>query len=523
MPERSELPENSKELAIYRRLLAIAGTVYLLWWFAVELLLPNSFNPFLSRFLVVLFIFCALAFSYVSNSAKRHLKILFIASAWLITAHYYYLFYGNAADINWIVGSYVTVVAISFSLFSRAALLSYSVFVILLSLGLWVLVPSLSHSVFFLGLATILFQANIGLGTRLTALKNLADSNERFQMLFNSTFEGVLVHQDGRVVGVNKSMARMFGYSQTEFLGRDAFDIIHPEERARAVLNMTASNGVPYETRGYTKSHQALDIEVRGKDFIYKKRPARLVTIQEIGDRKRAESERIAALTLKENVRVRDEFISIASHELKTPISSLMLQIQLLERDAKKGLLKNYSDEEIDEVFVIFNRQVSRLTELVETMLDVSRISTEPLVLDLKSFDLSALIHEVTGSSVSVEVPDSLIIIGDRNRVKQVVENLVTNGIKYGEGKPVQIKAFAEADEAVLIVEDQGLGIAPEFTERIFDRFERAISAKNISGLGLGLYITKQIVQAHGGSISVRTALGAGSVFTVRLPLKPRP
>lgn len=225
---------------------------------------------------------------------------------------------------------------------------------------------------------------------------------------------------------------------------------------------------------------------------------------------------------MAENVRIRDEFISIASHELKTPISNLKLQTQLIERDLRRQP-ESYSIDKVAEVAALFNRQVNRLLELVETMLDVSRISSGRLNLEKKDFDLSEDIQDVVTTlnlknKITIETPAHLMIHADCSRTKQIIENLLTNAIKYGDNKPAQISVRAENGQAIIAVEDQGLGIAPEYLDRIFNRFDRAISAHNISGLGLGLYIARQIVEAHGGTITVKSQLGKGSVFTVTLP-----
>jgi PAS domain S-box-containing protein len=527
MSEMGTSLENTKDLTVYRRLLVLAGVIYLLWWFAVDSLLPLAFNPFLGRVLVVLVVFTVFGLSYLNVGVRKHIRILSILCIWLITLHYYYLFYGNGGDSNWIVGCYITVMAVNFCLLSNAALLSYSLFVLLLSIGLVIFVPTLRLSVFLPGLVTIVVQANFGLRARLSVIKNLAESNERFQFLFNSTFEGVLVHRRGLIVSVNDAAAKMTGHSKEELIGRNILDIVHPDERVIAREKMLQEDVAPYELRGITKDGQTLPLEVRAKAFTYDKDQARLVTVQDIGDRKRAEKEKVEALTLAENVRVRDEFISIASHELKTPISSLTLQIQMIERELSRGG-GHYSTEQLAEFVALFNRQIHRLTELVETMLDVSRISAGRLTLDFQRTDLANLVREVVThlraryqpSEIRMDVPEHLWLEADHGRLVQVVENLVTNAIKYGQGRPIQVCVLMQDDQALLVVEDHGLGIAPEFVERIFDRFERAISARNISGLGLGLYIARQIVEAHHGRVTVKSELGQGSVFTVNLPLR---
>jgi signal transduction histidine kinase len=226
-------------------------------------------------------------------------------------------------------------------------------------------------------------------------------------------------------------------------------------------------------------------------------------------------------LDLKKAVRARDEFLSVASHELKTPLTTLKLQAQLRRRNLEKGELtaKNVVDDE---------RQIGRLARLVDDMLDVSRISSGKFKLAPEDFDLSELVKEVVERfgpqllnakiAISVEAPKPVTGHWDRPRIEQVFTNLLTNAMKYGEGRPVAISVALRSGFAELEVADNGLGIQPSDHDRIFHAFERA-APSGVSGLGLGLYIAKQLVEAHGGTIHVESANGQGARFIVGLPL----
>lgn len=524
------ITEYTRDIALYRRLLVIAGGVYLGWWLGIHLILPNAFNPLPSRLAVVTVIFAIWGLSFVSAWVRARVRLFLIASTWLITLHFYFLFYENGGDANWVIGSYITVIAINLCLLTAASLLSYSVYVTVLSALMAYLLPHLRDSIFLPGLLTILVQANMGLRARASIIRNLIASNERFQLLFHATFDGIIVHEGGKILTTNESMSQISGFSREELVGRSVLDILAPEERATVQVKLGQDEVIPYETHGLRKDGRITDVEVRAKNFQYDGRSVRLVTIQDISDRKKADRERVKALTAIENLRVRDEFISIASHELKTPISSLKLQTQMIERDLKHGVSDLDTPEKIADVMALFHRQIDRLTELVESMLDVSRISAGRFTLDLADVDLAELarqsvklmsVHTLsTGAPpIEVRVPQSLVVKGDRRRLQQVIENMLSNSLKYGNRKPISVELRTDAAEAQLIFRDHGLGIAPEFLPRIFDRFERAISARNISGLGLGLYITRQIVESHGGTVSVTSDLGVGSVFTVHLPI----
>jgi len=232
----------------------------------------------------------------------------------------------------------------------------------------------------------------------------------------------------------------------------------------------------------------------------------------------------------QEAIRLRDEFLSIASHELKTPLTPLNLKLQMLAREAQRQPESPFR-KFVEDYIVIGSRQVKKLSELVGDLLDVARIAGGRLRLELEEMDLGTLAREVVtryepeavraGSTLVLEAKESVAGYWDRLRLEQVLTNLVDNAIKYGAGKPIHIQLEAEASRALLRVRDEGIGIAQEKLSRIFERFERAVSDRHYGGLGLGLYITRTIVEAMGGSIQVESTLGQGATFTVVLPRKP--
>lgn len=245
-------------------------------------------------------------------------------------------------------------------------------------------------------------------------------------------------------------------------------------------------------------------------------------TVIDIHDRKMAE------LNTSEALHARDEFLSIASHELKTPLTTLKLQSDLQKRKIKKDELVNIPAR-FEAFLELTDKQVSRLSRLVDDMLDVARIRTGKLTFEYEKVDMCELVADVisrlsnqfTKSAYSLpEIPYCTNATGewDRMRVEQVVTNLLTNAIKYGNNRPIQVSIDTDSENVILTVSDHGIGIANIDQVKIFDRFERAVNANDISGLGLGLYITKQIVTAMRGQISVESKLGEGSTFQVKLP-----
>ncbi len=229
-------------------------------------------------------------------------------------------------------------------------------------------------------------------------------------------------------------------------------------------------------------------------------------------------------------IRLRDEFLSIASHELKTPLTPLSLKLQMLSREARRQLDSPFR-RAVEDYITVGSRQVKRLSELVGDLLDVARIAGGRFRLEFEEVELSTLTREVVarhepeatraGSRLVLEAQEAVVGHWDRLRLEQVITNLVDNAIKYGAGKPIHIQLEADAGRALLRVRDEGIGIAPENLSRIFDRFERAVSDRHYGGLGLGLYITRTIVEAMGGTIQVESTLGQGATFTVVLPRAP--
>jgi signal transduction histidine kinase len=260
-------------------------------------------------------------------------------------------------------------------------------------------------------------------------------------------------------------------------------------------------------------------------------------TLRQMGALQQARAEQEALLgelqatqaQLQRAVKMRDDFMSMVSHELRTPLNTLGLESQMRRMHIQRGTMPG-ADQwkamvERDE------RQIRSMLRLIDDMLDVSRLrsngtlSITPAPIDLKLLlervvDVFSAQMGAANCSLSLHAPASVNGVWDEYRIEQVVANLLTNAERYGAGKPVQVCLFTIGDMAVVEVRDEGIGISQEDQSRIFDQFER-VTPKNVAaGLGLGLYITRQIVQAHGGDISVSSRPGVGSTFTMRLPLR---
>jgi PAS domain S-box-containing protein len=231
----------------------------------------------------------------------------------------------------------------------------------------------------------------------------------------------------------------------------------------------------------------------------------------------------------QEAVRVRDDFLSIASHELRTPLTPLRIHFQRLFDE--RGEMTVTRPDRLQVILQRCDRQVRRLETLIENLLDVSRITAGKLSLELADVDLGELVKDVAvrfteelaaaDCRLTLELAAPVMGRWDRLRVEQVVTNIVGNAIKYGCGQPIEIGLQMTDRSARLSIRDHGIGIAAGDLERIFQRFHRLVSSPSLGGLGLGLYIAKQIVDAHAGSITVESTPGAGTQFIVDLPANP--
>lgn len=232
---------------------------------------------------------------------------------------------------------------------------------------------------------------------------------------------------------------------------------------------------------------------------------------------------------LANSLAVRDEFLSIASHELKTPITTLILQLEISRMKIEQQAADVWPS--IAKYFDKSKDQADKLVALIDDLLNVTRLEAGKTHYEKSRFDFSFLVKEhveefreqfeLNRTPLTLHASDPVWLIGDRTKLGQVITNLLTNAMKYGNQAPVHITVAKENGMAKLVVQDQGIGIAADKHQKIFERFERAVSARSISGLGLGLFIAHSIVSHHNGKIIVESEPSKGSTFTVELPAEP--
>ncbi len=225
-------------------------------------------------------------------------------------------------------------------------------------------------------------------------------------------------------------------------------------------------------------------------------------------------------------IRGRDDFLSVASHELRTPLTAMQLQVESLLRSLE--LNRPIEEEKLRARLTRVDAQLGRLNSLIEQLLDVGRLAGGRLVIERQPVELGALLRELVEelhdqftaarSRVEVRCGETLEGQWDRARLEQVFTNLLTNALRYGESRPVEVTAARQGDAAVVRITDHGIGIDPVDHARIFERFERASASTNYGGLGLGLWIVRELVALHGGSVAVESTPGSGATFAVVLP-----
>jgi signal transduction histidine kinase len=231
-------------------------------------------------------------------------------------------------------------------------------------------------------------------------------------------------------------------------------------------------------------------------------------------------------------IRARENFISIASHELRTPLAPIRLQVQRMLRGLQKHP-ETMPPERVVEALEVVDRQVGRLTSLLENVLDLTRLRLERLPLSLADLDLSTLVDEIASTlreplaqaqcTLRIDRRGTVTGTWDRARLTQVLNNLLVNAMRHGGPGPIDLALMGDDDKVAVVVRDHGPGIPAGDADRVFRRFEHAARQAEAHGLGLGLYISREIIQAHGGKLTVESPSGGGAAFRIELPRRAVP
>ena len=384
-----------------------------------------------------------------------------------------------------------------------------------------------------------LFVVTLSVGAERKAAVNLA---EQLKVTLASIGDAVIATDAvGRVTQVNLVAERLTGWTEVEALGRpleEVFVIVNEETRqpVENPIDRVLREGVIVGLANHTVLIARTGPEVPVDDSAAPIRAAdgnvqgAVLVFRDVTDRRRIERERSNLIAdLQAAVHARDEFLSIASHELRNPVNAVQLQLVGILRAFQRGSsgTDEMGSEGLRDRVALARDQVGRLTRLIDNLLDVSRIRGGAIALELEDVDLKDVVQNVISQFVDEAEPGQMTldadhaVVGhwDRLRLEQVVSNVLSNAIKYGEGRPILISLDSDQRVARLSVKDHGIGIAPEQQERLFARFERGVSRRRYGGFGLGLWITRQLVDAMGGDITVVSRAGEGATFSIVLPI----
>ena len=348
----------------------------------------------------------------------------------------------------------------------------------------------------------------------------LEGAEHPYRVLVESMNEGAVSLSDERtIIYCNSAFARMVGTPLDRIMGSDVCEFVPPEDReaVETLIRQGLRQSVRAEVVLLPRSGDPIPTQFSLNPVDLEGKPSIGVIVTDLSQRKRQEEAEAA-------VRMRDEFLAIASHELRTPLSTLVLRLGLLERHAQAG--------DLDQVKASVNRakdQTERMRRLVDRLLDVSQLASGRLQLELEQGDLGEVVKEAAGrfaedasnskSELHLTAEKGITARVDRFRLDEAIGNVISNAIKYGAGKPVGIELKANNGKATLVVQDRGIGIPVEDLSRIFGRFERTKATHNYGGLGLGLYIAKQVIEQHKGAIRAESRSGGGARIVIELPL----
>jgi PAS domain S-box-containing protein len=348
----------------------------------------------------------------------------------------------------------------------------------------------------------------------------LEGAEHPYRVLVESMNEGALsLSRDGLILYCNSAFARMVGVVLDQIMGRDVCEFVPAEDRdkIKKLIRQGLREPVRAEAALLPASGEGLPTQFSLNPVDIGGKPSVGVVVTDLSERRRNDQAEAA-------VRMRDEFLAIASHELRTPLSTLVLRLGLLERHAISG--------DLPQVRASVDRakdQTERMRRLVDRLLDVSQLASGRLEVELAPRDLGEVVKEVVERfsedasnarcELRLKITDGINLPLDRFRLDEAIGNVISNAIKYGAGRPIEVELRTDDSKATLVVQDRGIGIPVEDLSRIFGRFERTTISRNYGGLGLGLYIANQVIEQHDGSIRAESRSGGGARIVIDLPL----
>jgi PAS domain S-box-containing protein len=521
-----------------RIVVAIAGGVYFFWWFAVELLLPGSFNPLAGRLLVVALSGVLLGASYRSRWVERRLSSLFTAWVCLLVMHYTYLLIGNHGESTWWVGAFVAFAATGMCLQSPREVAAFSVFALACVLGAAAVEGQLRHSIYLPGLATILLLANITKRSQMIAQNAMlqakaarkesqSSDEQRFQLaaIVESSGDAIVASRlDGVIRSWNRGAERLFGFAAEEMIGQPIARL-HPPgregEEARLIARLAKGDPVaPFDTMRRRKNGSDIDVSVmispirdsRG-DLVGASMAAR-----DISDWKRAEAEVLRAREAAERAnRELEAFNYSVAHDLRAPLRGIDGFSNILLEDYGKTL------DAVGQRYLQRVRDAAQhMGRLIDSLLALSRVTR--VGLRRQPVDLSELVRATAERlkesqperAVEFVIGDGFTEKGDSALLGAAIENLLSNAWKFTRNQPnarIEFGAIEEAGRTAYFVRDNGAGFDMAFVSKLFGVFQRLHAPSEFEGTGVGLATVQRIVHRHGGRVWAEGKVGEGACF----------
>lgn len=509
---------DQSQLRRHRVLLLVGGAGYLAWWFFVRAALPNAYNPFLGRALVVAGFGAVFAASHASKRIARNLDAWLAACCIVGTAHYFYLFDRNHGDLNWVVGSYVTVAAVCAILQSARSLLVYSLFVGALSAVMIMREQGGSYVVFLPGILTSLFFANVGLRSRLRLLDRLRESNARTESLFEAGFDGIAVHEDGIVRQVNGVLGPLLGLSKEELVGKELPSLFVPEARERAARMIAAGSAARFEADVIRTDGARVTVEVISR-HTQGRRKMQQVAFRDLTERKRAEAALVRAN------RDLEAFSYSVAHDLRGPLRGISGFSSMLRDDYGDRL-----DDDGRTYLARIEAGAATMGRLIDALLGLARLTRAERQherVDL-SADVEAIVAELRAAQpkrvVDCTIEAGIVAEGDPQLLRVLLDNLVRNAWKFTERKsPARIAFGCEvrADGRTYFVKDDGAGFDMAHAKKLFVPFQRLHVPEDYPGTGIGLATVQRIVERHGGRVWAEGVPNEGATFYFTIEATP--